>query len=364
MRRILLVALVTLAAAPALAQQQSGPPPRPLHMVGDHWTPYDPPQEFPEGARVYTIQKGDTLWDLAARFLGDPYLWPQLWERNPYIRDSHWIYPGDPLLVDIAVERAPAPQPPAAQPTPAPAPAPTPVAGGTAETPMPRALGSAADVYCFVRLERDASGFPFSITSAEAIGLQDHFATGDIVYIDGGTAEGVKAGDQFFVLRADRELRHPVSRAPLGRIYRQLGTLKVLCAQEHTSICEITSSCDPVAIGDVLAPYQPIPVPLAFPAPVPQRCDPSSGKLTGYITYTKDDLQNIAEGSTVLVDVGEAEGLYPGQFATVFRDNPVEGMPRIVLGQLGVLVTGDHWATAVVVHSTAPIHVGDRIELQ
>src|SRR5690349_18809940 len=71
-------------------------PPRNLHQVDGHWTAWNPPVP-PEGARIHVIERGDTLWDLAARFYGDPYLWPQLWERNQYILDAHWIYPGDPL---------------------------------------------------------------------------------------------------------------------------------------------------------------------------------------------------------------------------------------------------------------------------
>src|SRR5690606_38584371 len=66
-------------------------PPKHLKLVGDHWTAWDPPSEFPEGTKVHIVVAGDTLWDLAAAHLGNPYLWPQIWEKNPYVLDAHWI---------------------------------------------------------------------------------------------------------------------------------------------------------------------------------------------------------------------------------------------------------------------------------
>src|SRR5712692_10393098 len=82
-------------------QPGSTEPPRNLKLVRDHWTPYDPPdpESFPPDATLHIIVPGDTLWDLADLAFGNPYLWPQIWNENRYILDSHWIYPGDPLLV-------------------------------------------------------------------------------------------------------------------------------------------------------------------------------------------------------------------------------------------------------------------------
>lgn len=48
-----------------------------------------------DAPKTYVVVKGDTLWDISALFLDQPWLWPKLWRLNPEISNPHLIYPGD-----------------------------------------------------------------------------------------------------------------------------------------------------------------------------------------------------------------------------------------------------------------------------
>ena len=73
-KKIIHLILVAMLAGTAMAQDVS--------VRADH------PDE-------YVVVKGDTLWDISAKFLEQPWQWPAIWHANPQIENPHLIYPGD-----------------------------------------------------------------------------------------------------------------------------------------------------------------------------------------------------------------------------------------------------------------------------
>ena len=401
---LLAVAIPLCGATP----KSSSHPPRDLHKVGDHWTAYNPPDPatFAPGAKTYTIQRGDTLWALAKQFLNNAYLWPQLWESNTWITDAHWIYPGDVLLIEGEAARqaeanaattstettttatttgtTPAPQP-AAGATPAEAKgfethgglggtemtnAAEPL-GGT-DSPVP--LGTEVDVYCYGYIGDPNEPMPNHIAAFEDYESMYDFgamsqdlgaSTGNLVLIDGGTASGLVAGETYLAVEAQELVTNPTDRSVVGRQYEYRGQVRVLCADERNARGIITQACMDIHRGARLKPMPQLPIPLAKIPNVPAFCDTSSGKRAGTIVHAQGGWElALGEGLLVEINLGREDQIQPGDFLTVYRENPQPGQQRQVLGEIGVLTAEGRTATAKIVAMRYAMRVGDRVEIR
>jgi len=58
-------------------------------------------QVRPDAPDRHIVVKGDTLWDISAKFFNDPWKWPQIWGINKdIVEDPHWIFPGEIILLN------------------------------------------------------------------------------------------------------------------------------------------------------------------------------------------------------------------------------------------------------------------------
>lgn len=395
---VLLLAIFVGVSGLATSGSAASRPPRDLHRVGDHWTAWNPPVP-PEGAEVYVIQRGDTLWDLAARFYGDPYLWPQIWEKNDYILDAHWIYPGDPLEIVGRITSGPetissldgtgdddegdlgdggdgdegAPG--------------IDVKDSTLGEPVP--LAAETDISCTGYVADVGEAFPYRIVGSESEALllnrkayendrgkviQGEYGSrnslklgllaGDIVYVDGGSAKGLAAGEQFSAVLPMQRITHPVTGQPFGRYYHYLGRIRLLSVQETTAIAEIVESCEGLVVGSYLKPFEAQPVPIGRTSLMrPPNFPTTAEKLKDapVILFAQHGISALGVDHVVQIDRGSEDDLTPGDIFTIYRENR-EGLPPVVLGELAVLAVQEHSAVAKIIESRYTIYIGDRLE--
>ena len=129
---------------------------------------------------------------MAKKYYGDPYLWPQIWEKNKYVQDAHWIYPGDPLILGLNVAPADnltqtgtagatapgAPGAPGAAAAPSVAP-PAGVVDAARATGNPVPLGAETDIYCQGYVGDIDETFPYAVVGSEYESLSlDNYVRG------------------------------------------------------------------------------------------------------------------------------------------------------------------------------------------
>jgi len=333
------------------------------------------PAQDPEG--TYVVKKGDTLWGIAKGLLNDPFLWPRIWDRNPFITNPNLIFPGDTLGMP-GKEIAPAPAPVAEAPKPEPpkeapkevakAPAPTPPAPGMELAPVPPVpVASEAAIACSpVLLDEKAvaaagiGSVAKSNDNRRLLSQEDHI----VVAVDG--AQTLKVGDRLSVVRPGLRVVHPWRKGTLGRALFTLGLFEVTQVQERTASGRLIYSCLPMTIGDRIMPFA-LP-----PFPEGKIAQPTSRVVEGMIVDTPGQLRVLGLQNMVYLDVGTGQGIGPGDVFAVYRPHvptvnlatgEVIPIPPDRLGEVVVIRVTNTTATAVISASAKEVRAGDQVVL-
>ncbi len=346
----------------------------------------------------YVVKRGDTLWDISARFLKKPWLWPEIWQANPQIKNPHLIYPGDVIslaYLDRVAARVQAGE----------------------RTASPVNAVPLEEIEPFLRDTRmvsDIDSLPY------VVGLEENRlrgVRGHVAYVRG--LEGIAPGQRYLVVRPEKRYRM-VERAGLccdlfqsqdldarGRPGPDDGTLwsNAVFPSKNTELMGyelVTQTTGTVTrgevggiqastvlldaegrevrVGDRLVPVEAQPYDLQF-FPHPPKQQAKYGRLT--VMSVADQLTSGGTRDVIAISGGAREGIDNGTVFSLWRrgdsvsDRVKAGLDRdedVTLfeskvrlpdefaGHAMVFRTFDNVSYALVMSSVKPVRVGYELK--
>jgi len=312
----------------------------------------------PTAPQKYVVQRGDTLWDIASKFLRDPWFWPEIWYVNPQIENPHLIYPGDTLSLGVGANGQPVVS----------------LERGAGErlSPQMRAQ-SLEDAIKAIPYEVVASFMsrPSVIEKDQAKSLPYVLATRDQHVIAAAGNEiyamnlNAEQNARYNIVHVGDPLIDPESHDVVGYQGIYTAGARVMRPGKPAKLV-LTESSRETREGDRLI-ADALDVPLDFVPHAP------NGTVKGQIISVIDGVTNIGAYQVVVVNRGGRNGLEAGHVLGVFqrgekvKDRTTGALSRSVqlpderAGTFMVFKTYDRISYGLIMTADHPLHVGDTI---
>ena len=295
----------------------------------------------------YVVQKGDTLWDIASRFLKDPWRWPLIWQNNPNIENPHLIYPGDLLVVTgldtIKIVRL---KPKVRR---------NPLDRGIPAIPPNVIQPFLTSPLIIQEGELDQAGYVLQ-------GVDDQIVLGKYSGFYARNLGDLEA-ESYRLFHIGETLVHPETGELLGIETRHLGDARMLRADQDISKLVVIDSSEDIGPGDRILPTNdsaPLPY---FEPRAPQQ------DVEGWILYAPKGVREVGRFDVVIITGGEREGLEPGHVLRAMyhragRTDPVTGetyiLPDESSGLMMVFRVFEKLSFALIMEATRAINIGDK----
>jgi hypothetical protein len=283
---------------------------------------------------VHTVIAGDTLWDLSAKYLGSPWKWTEIWERNRFLTNPHYIYPGIQVVIvppgarEIALgqEAAPAASEPAktvvavAPSAEAVKPAVPPVAAPS----VPYLDIKPAD---FVRAGVFSREAPKGIGNIQAgrdpkVG----FVEGDQVYLS--LRKEIPDGQLLGVYRVRGPIDSPGKRPVSGYVNYLIGVIQAGPIRDGQPTGRVRQSFEDLTRDDLISEE--------IPAYTPVRIDPGEDGIRSSVITGRLLNEELAQGDFIYLDRGGSTGVAVGNVFRLFAptESSAGAAPTSVSGKV------------------------------
>ena len=332
-----------------------------------------PPEiaEDGQGGAYYTIQKGDTLWDLSKKFLNSPWYWPELWKENSNvpIPNPHLIYPGQKIRLfrkgQMPDQMAGTPQPPApGTSSPVPDVEVIPTVEPETEEIAPTDDGSRHYVFSpvnqvgFIRKEAvKPSGVIFMEKDDRQM-----ISKGDMVFLRPSEDNSLILGKYYTVYRPSVPLMDEKTKEVIGIQHLIVGVVEIIQDEPDFKIGRVTQSYRNIKINDLLMPHTPKSPRIPFVKAL--------DGILGKIIFSEDHNSMMGEHDMAFINKGTVDGISPGQRYRVYEEEvfavgagPSEKTVRTPMdfGTVLVLHAEETVSTVLIIQSQKNIHPGELI---
>ena len=293
----------------------------------------------------YTVQKGDTLWDLSRKFSDSAWLWPEMWQENSQIANPHRIYPGERirLLRRTGSQKISEKKMGVAPPT---------------LEDLIHYDYAALDRVGFIRKQAVAPhGAIFKVQETKEM-----INTDDIVYIRPEGNSKLVPGKRYTLYRTLKPIRDRFTNQYIGIQHLLTGVVEINQVQPHYAIGTVIASYRPINLEDKLMPYY---------RRIPEVILKDSPKgLEGKIIVSEEHRNLIGDQTIAFIDKGKKDGVQPGQFYNVYYQAAEQLHPKkkekvfllpVNFAELLVIHTENTTATVIVTKADKEFEAGTKI---
>ncbi|MBA3035706.1 MAG: LysM peptidoglycan-binding domain-containing protein [Desulfobacterium sp.] len=250
----------------------------------------------------YTIQKGDTLWDISKKYFNSPWVWPELWKENKYIKNPHFIEPGGMLRLfynkesDLIIDEEQKPE--------------------ESKTAQQSEKPFGKDILYFNYPPIDSVGFikkEAVLPSCSIFKVMDNkvaISEGDLIYIKRENDNSLTPGTKYTVYRTFEPLTDSKSGALIGKQHYITGIVEIKTVEPLYAIAQVLISFREIAINDLLMPYEP----RSPKIPIIE----SNKEIECSIIIPEEEIKLIGDNTIVFINKGEKDGVKPGQFYHIY----------------------------------------------